>query len=299
MEKTYKIFAINPGSTSTKIAMFQGEDCVFSKNVGHDSELLKKYESINDQLPYRKETIIKELEKEGISLEAVDAFVGRGGASYPVEGGTYDIDERFIEHTRNSVVGIEHPANLGIQLANEFIKEFGGRGFVVNPPSVDEYQDMARTTGIEGIYRSSNLHALNQKEMCIRHAKTLGKPYEDCNFVGCHIGGGISIVAHRKGRMVDGNDIVGGEGPMAPTRCGSVPVAEVIKLCFSGQYKEKELKNKMMKSGGFADLLGTSDAREVIDRAAGGDRKAELYWNSMIYQIIKMIGSMASVLKGK
>lgn len=299
MKREYKIFAVNPGSTSTKIAMFKGDRCIFSKNVGHDSDQLKAYGSINDQLPYRKKTILTELEKESISLKGVDAFVGRGGGSFSVAGGTYEISGLLLEHTKNSVVGVEHPAKLGIQLADEFVHEFGGRGFIVNPPNVDEYQDIARVTGIDGVYRSSNLHALNQKEMAIRHADSMGRKYEDCNFIGCHIGGGISVVAHRRGRMIDGNDIVGGEGPMAPTRCGSLPVIEVMKLCFSESYTVKELKDKMMKSGGFADILGTSDAREVIRRASEGDRKAKLYWEAMIYQIIKMVGAMAAVLKGE
>lgn len=292
-----KIFTINPGSTSTKIALFENNQTVFGKNVAHDAAQLAQFASISAQLPYRQAMILQLLTDNGISLEGTDAFVGRGGGLLPLEGGTYEIDALLLAHATQGANGIAHPAQLGPQLASEFQKTYGGRAMVVNPPDVDELQDLARMTGIAGVYRTVHLHALNLKETAIRHAESMGKSYADCNFIVCHIGGGISVSAHRQGRMVDGNDIVGGEGPMAPTRCGTVPVAALLKYC-EGK-SSKEVKSLCTSSGGFVSHLGTSDALEVSKRAKAGDKQAELVWNTMIYQITKEIGAMASVLKGQ
>lgn len=217
-----KVFTINPGSTSTKIALFEDDKCVFSKNVAHAAEALAQYKGISDQLPYRMDTIQALLAESGVSLEGIDAVVGRGGGLIAMEGGTYQVDELILDHSFRGANGVQHPAQLGPQLAKLFADKHGVPAFVVNPPDVDELQEVARVTGIKGVNRIIHLHALNLKETAIRHATTLGKAYEDCNFVVCHIGGGVSVSAHRKGRMVDGYDIVGGEGPMAPTRCGAV-----------------------------------------------------------------------------
>lgn len=295
----YKIFAINPGSTSTKVALFEGEKTVFSANVSHDASKLEEFNSISDQMPYRKETILNLLEENKITLDGVDAFVGRGGGLLPLSGGTYEIDNTLLDHARKGANGISHPAQLGSQLAEEFRNEFGGKGFVVNPPDVDEYEEIARVTGIKEITRTSHIHSLNQKETAIRHAKILGKSYEECNFIVCHIGGGISIAAHKKGKMIDGTDVVEGEGAMAPTRAGAIPAAPLIRLCYSGKYTEKEMLSKCTRSGGLVDHLGTSDALEVSQRAENGDKHAKLIWDAMIYQIVKSIGSMASVLNGE
>jgi len=292
-----KIFAINPGSTSTKIALFDRQQTVFSKNVAHDAADLSRFDSISAQLPYRLEMIQQLLEKDSISLEGTDAFVGRGGGLLPLEGGTYEIDALLLSHATLGANGIAHPAQLGPQLASEFQKVYGGRALVVNPPDVDELHDLARMTGIAGVYRTVHLHALNLKETAIRHADSLGKNYADGNYVVCHIGGGISVSAHRQGRMIDGNDIVGGEGPMAPTRCGAVPVAALLQYC-EGK-SSREVKALCTRTGGFVSHLGTSDALEVIQRAHDGDKYADLVWKTMIYQITKEIGAMACVLKGQ
>lgn len=297
--KRYKIITINPGSTSTKIACFEDEQEIFSKNVSHDASKLAEFEEISDQMDYRKETILNTLSENNVSMENVDAFVGRGGGLLSLEGGTYEINDRMIEHARIGANGIQHPAQLGSQLANEFCQQYGGRGFVVNPPDVDEYELLARITGIKEIFRPSHIHALNQKETAIRHAANLNKKYDDCNFIVCHIGGGISIAAHKKGKMIDGTDIVEGEGPMAPTRAGAIPASPLIRLCFSGQYTEKEMLEKCTKTGGFVNHLGTSDAIEICQRADNGDSYAKLIWSAMIYQVTKSIGAMAAVLKGQ
>ena len=291
------VFAINPGSTSTKIALVRDGQALFSANVSHDADALAAFEDISSQLPYRRDTIIEQLEAENIDLAGVDAFVGRGGGLLAVEGGTYVVDEVLLRDATIGANGVVHPAQLGSQLAHEFAALYGKPVFVVNPPDTDELQDVARLTGIKGVHRNVHLHALNQKETALRHAESIGRRYEECSFVVAHIGGGTSIAAHRKGRMVDGNDIVGGEGPMAPTRCGAVPVSELLK--YSQGKDLKELKALCTSSGGFVSLLGTADAVEVVERARKGDRFAQLAWDTMIYQIVKEIGAMAAVLHGQ
>ena len=293
----YRILTINPGSTSTKIGCFDGEKEIFSVNVSHDATKLAEFKTISDQMPYRVETILNAIKEANLDLNTVDAFVGRGGGLLAVEGGTYAINDIILDHAYRGANGVQHPAQLGSQIAHSFAAKYGKPSFVVNPPDTDEYCLEARITGVKGVYRTSHLHALNLKETAIRHAESMGKRYEDCNFVVCHIGGGISISAHRKGQMIDGNDIVGGEGPMAPTRCGAVPVAEVLK--YASKHDIKEAKSLCTRQGGFVSHLNTSDAREVCKMAAEGNKYAELIWNVMLYQIVKFIGAMAATLHGK
>ncbi len=295
---SYRILTINPGSTSTKVGCFNGEELEFSVNVSHDAAKLAEFASISDQLPYRKEVILAELEKAGVDLSTVDAFVGRGGGLLAVEGGTYRVNDIILDHARRGANGIQHPAQLGSQIANEFASQYNKPAFVVNPPDTDEFILEARMTGIKGIYRDSHLHALNLKETAIRHSERGGVKYEDKNYIVCHIGGGISISAHRKGKMIDGNDIVAGDGPMAPTRCGSVPAAQMIRYAYNHPDK-KETLALTTKTGGFVSHLGTSDALEVFNRAEAGDKEAKLIWDTMTYQIIRYIGSMAAVLHGQ
>ena len=293
----YKVFTVNPGSTSTKIALFEGEKKLYSANVSHDAEVLAQYKTLGEQLAYRKETIENLLQENQVDLEGLDACVGRGGGLLAMDGGTYAIDELVLEHSINAANGVIHPACLGPSIANDFAETYGAKAYVVNPPDVDELQDLARLTGIKGVYRGVHLHALNLKETAIRHAETMGKKYGECNFIVCHIGGGISVSAHREGKMVDGFDIVGGEGPMAPTRCGSIAVADLLKYCADKDLKT--VKQLCTRNGGFVNHLGISDAIELTERAAKGDQYAEMLWNTMIYQIEKCIGSMATVLHGK
>ncbi|MGN0734431.1 MAG: butyrate kinase [Anaerovoracaceae bacterium] len=295
---TYRILVINPGSTSTKVAIFENEAKAFSDSVTHDQEVLKQFTSISDQLMYRKKTIDNILHSDILTTEKIDACVGRCGSVLPVVGGTYKVSPMMLEHAAGAVNGVHHPAMLGIQLASLYAQEFGCDTYTVNPPEVDEFQELARITGIKGIRRQSHLHALNLKETAIHHAKLMKEKYEEKNYIVCHVGGGISVSAHRKGRMIDGNDIAFGVGPMAPTRCGSIPVADIIDLCFSGVKKE-DVKKYCTTEGGLVSLLGTSDAREVKARADAGDCKAQEAWEAIIYQITKHIGAMAAVLEGK
>lgn len=298
--KAYKVLTINPGSTSTKIALFEGEQCLYSQNVPHQAKELEKYSTMPEQLPYRRDTIMKLLDEAGIRLEEVDVFAGRGGGLIAMEGGTYKVTELMLEHARICANGVIHPASLGPQLASEFAETYGGIAMVINPPDVDELQDLARMTGMKGVYRIIHLHALNLKETAIRHSKNvMKKRYEECRYVVCHIGGGISVSAHDKGKMIDGYDIVGGEGPMAPTRCGSISLAGLINYMEKNHMELQDIKKLCTSTGGFVSHLGISDALELINRAKVGDQYAKMLWDSMIYQIIKCIGSMASALLGQ
>lgn len=298
MVRKYRVFAINPGSTSTKIALFEGDSNIFSANVSHDAAKLKEFKDISDQLPYRKETILRELAKNEIDLKGIDAFVGRGGGLVGVEGGTYAVNETMLDH---AVMGftVKHPANLGSQLAHDFAMTYGGIAFVVNPPDVDEFRPLARVTGFADIFRESRGHPLNQKETGIRYASEIGRRYEDLNLVISHIGGGVTVTAHEKGKMVDSNDVINGDGPMAPTRAGALPAVALITLCFSGKYTERELYDRVTKNGGLVDHLGLSDVQEIIKRIREGDTRAKLIYDAMIYQIGKYIGAYAAVLKGR
>ena len=294
----YKIFAINPGSTSTKIALFEGNQPVFSSNVAHDAEVLKQYREISDQFDYRKETILEEVEKAGVSLEGVDAFSARGGGLVSVEGGVYVVNDKLLEHARAGF-SVKHPAMLGAQLADAFSKTYGGNAYVVNPPDVDEFSDLARVTGWKGVYRESRIHALNQKAVAKRYAKEAGKPYESLRLVVVHMGGGVSVGAHEDGKVVDVFSAFDGDGAFSPERAGGVPCAALVKMCFSGKYTEKEISAKLIGKGGLNSYLGTNDMREVTKRANEGDAKAAEVKQAFLLQVAKDIGAMACVLNGK
>lgn len=295
--RSWRVLVINPGSTSTKVGLFDGERAVFTVNVAHEASELAKFAGVSDQLPYRVGLIEQALAENGVELASIDAFVGRGGGLLPLPGGTYEVDDVLLDHATRGANGVQHPAQLGPQIARAFAGRVGKPAFVVNPPDTDELCDEARMTGVRGVYRHVHLHALNLKETAIRHAASAGRAYEECRFVVCHIGGGISVSAHDRGRMVDGADIVGGEGPMAPTRCGALPVAEVLDYLDAG-HATADVRRMCMKTGGFVDLLGTSDALEVSRRAEAGDEACRRAWDAMVYQICKEIGAMAAVLGG-
>ena len=293
-----KIFVINPGSTSTKIALFENDSKLFQKNVDHDAAELKKYKEIADQLPFRMETILAELDAAGVSLEGVDAWAARCGGLVGLVGGVYAVNDKLLEHARTCFT-VRHPNTLGPQIALELQKKYGGEMFCVNPPDVDELDDVERITGFHEFFRQAKGHPLNQKENCIRYAASQGKKYEDMNLICCHIGGGVSVGAHRKGKICCVNDAVNGDGPMAPTRAGWLPATDLVELCFSGKYTQKELYDRVVKSGGLADHLGTSDAREIMARIEGGDRYAKLVYDAFIRQIAKAVGGCAAALEGK
>jgi len=292
-----KILVINPGSTSTKISLFEDETSLFEESEFHDAPVLLQYPSVNDQVPFRKRVILNILRRNGYAPEDIDVFVGRGGSAYPQRAGVMPIDERLYSDTLNAVGGSEHAAKLGVLLAYELCMEYGGKMFTLNPTNIDELCDYARMTGIAGVYRNAQTHALNQKAVARFHAKSMGKRYEDCRFVVAHIDGGVTINAHDCGRMVDGNVGSGGDGPFAPTRIGSVPV--LCLLDYMERHSLEEVRLLCSRAGGFVSHFGTSDADKVHCMAETGDRKAALVWNAMIYQIAKEIGAMSAVLDGK
>lgn len=295
--KTYRIFVINPGSTSTKLSMFENDRCLFTEDTFHDSSVLLTFPTINDQLDYRMEVVDKFLRDKGIDLTGVDAIVGRGGGCYPILGGVYAIDDRLIEDTKEAKGGLYHASMLGVQMAKAMHDKYGGLMLMMDPPVVDELCDLARVTGVRGVYRKTACHALNLKETARRHAKRIGKRYEDCNFIVCHIDGGISVTAHSGGRMIDAIDAGGGEGPFTPTRCGSLAVTDVIGAM--ANYTQQEIKALCSQAGGLTSHFGTSNSDTVHALVEKGDTRAVRVWQAMIYQICKSIGSMAAVLEGK
>lgn len=294
----YKIFTLSPGSTSTKLAVFDGEERLFKINVSHDPEKLKSFSKVSDQKPYRVETILKELEKNHIQIEEMDAFAAYSGGLVSTSGGIFPVNKKMLEDCTSGRL-MEHPAILGAQIIDEFAKKTRKPAYLVNPPDVDEFEDIARLTGIKGVYRESHVHVLNQKETAMRAAKELGKKYEECNLIVCHVGGGLSITAQKQGKIVDGNDVLNGDGPMAPNRSGNVPAMPIIKMCYSGQYTLQEMKEKISKTGGLVALLGTDNMLEIKERIQKGDRWAALVYENFAYQLAKYIGSYACVMEGK
>ncbi len=292
-----KILVINPGSTSTKVSLFLDEELLFEKNLFHDAPELLKYPHVNYQLPFRYDVIMHMLEEENIDPAEIDAFAGRGGSACTQPGGLTVIDQKLYDDTEAAVGGSEHPAKLGVMLAWKFALEYGKRAYTLNPTNVDEYCDYARLTGIKGIYRVSHSHVLNQKAVAEFHAHKMGKAYEDCNFIVAHIDGGITVSAHDHGRMVDGNMGADGEGAFTPTRIGSLPVLQLLD--YLEDHSLQEVRLACARSGGFVQYFGTSNSDDIHRLVEQGDKKACLVWNTMIYQICKMIGEMSTVLCGK
>lgn len=294
----FKIFTLNFGSTSTKITMFHNTEKVYDDKVNHDANILAAFPEIVDQLDYRKETILKQLEENNISLDGVDAIVGRCGCTGPISGGTYEINDLMVENLKTGKYA-KHTALLGGLVASDLAKTYGAKAFIVNPPDTDEFEDLARITGWKGVYRESSTHALNQKEVAARYAESIGKKYTDLNLILAHIGGGVSVTPHKKGKMVDSNSLIHGDGPMAPTRSGALPLLPVIDMCFSGKYTKKEMIDRVNMRGGLMDHLGTGDILEIKEMIAGGNNYAKTIYDAMIYQIGKQIGASASILHGE
>jgi butyrate kinase len=297
MGDNYKILAINTGSTSTKIAAFENDKKVFQENIDHSAEELSGFATIQEQQPFRRDVVADTLAKAGYSIENFDVFVGRGGSLNPCEGGTYEVGGLLLEHARGCASG-PHPASVGTVIAYEFAQQAAGKAYTVDPPDVDEFEPIARISGIKSIPRESRAHALNQKEAARRAAKDIGKPYEELRLVVAHIGGGISVGVHKCGRLVDATNLLNGDGPMAPTRCGTLPVGKVVKMMEDGIGAER-IRQYVLKDGGMVDHLGTSDMREVERMIEGGDEYARLVRDAQIYSIAKTIGAFATVLEGR
>jgi butyrate kinase len=297
--ETRMILAINPGSTSTKIAVYDGEKQIFLKNLKHTVEELAPFKKITDQFDFRKDVILKELKEAGIQLETLKIIVGRGGLVKPVPSGVFLVNEKMKHDLKNS--NKEHASNLGGLIADDIAKSLknGAVAVITDPVVVDELDDVARISGHPLFHRVSIFHALNQKAVARKYAKSVTKKYEDVNVIVAHLGGGISVGAHRKGRVIDVNQALDGEGPFSPERSGTLPVGDVCAMAFSGKYTHEEMKLMFKGKGGFAAYLGTNDAYEVEKRCMAGDQEAIKIHDAMIYQVAKDIGAYSTVLKGE
>ena len=293
-----KSLIINPGSTSTKIGVFEDENLLFEETLRHSTEEISKYDTIFEQKDFRKKIITDLLAEKNCDLKSFNVIVGRGGLLKPIPSGTYAVTDDLLEDLKVGVQG-QHASNLGGILAREIGDEIGVSSYIVDPVVVDELMPIARYSGLEEIPRGSIFHALNQKAVAKRYAKESGQKYEDLNLIVVHMGGGVSVGAHKNGKVVDVFNALDGDGAFSPERAGAVPVGALVKMCFSGKYSEKEVYKKLVGNGGFNAYLGTNDARTVTQRANDGDAEAKMVLDAFHYQVAKDIGSMACVLEGK
>lgn len=296
---SYKILVINPGSTSTKIGVYEDETQLFEKTLRHPTEEIAKYASIVDQKDFRKNMILDMLKENNFDVTTLNVVVGRGGLLKPIPGGTYAVSDALLQDLIIGKQG-QHASNLGGILAKEIGDSIGVPSYIVDPVVVDELSDVARLSGVPELPRISIFHALNQKAVAKRYAKEKGVSYDSLNLIVAHMGGGVSVGAHDHGQVVDVNNTLDGDGPFSPERSGGVPAGALIKMCFSGQYTEKEVYKKINGNGGTNAYLGTNDMREVQRRAfEENDEKALLVLNAFTYQVSKDICAMSAVLKGK
>lgn len=294
----YKLLVINPGSTSTKIAIYEGSKANFLVTLRHKAEELDQFQTIYDQYQYRKNAIIEALNSFDINLDKLSAVVGRGGAIRPLQGGTYRVNQQMLDDCRSGYTA-QHASNLGAAIAHEIASERNIPAFVVDPPVVDELSEVARVSGLPNMARSSVFHALNQKATARRAATELGKSYQESRIIVAHLGGGISIGAHEGGKVIDVNNCFDSEGPIMPERSGTLPIGTVVEMCFSGEFTQEQIKKMLTGKGGVVAHLGTNDMRDVCKMIEDGDKHAELVYHAMAYQTAKAIGSRATVLKGQ
>ena len=295
----YKILSINPGSTSTKIACYEDENLIFEQTIRHSGEELSKFEKIFDQYEFRRNVILTCLKEQGVDLAEYSAVVGRGGLLRPLESGVYEVNDRMVADIKASIGG-EHASNLGSVLAREISSTIAGcRAFIVDPVVVDELQDVARVSGLPQFPRRSTFHALNQKAIARRYAADNNTDYEKLRLVIAHLGGGISVTAHRLGRVVDTPQALDGYGPFSPERAGTIDAGALVKMCFSGDYKENEILKMLCGKGGLMAHLGINEAHVAEQRANDGDAQAKLVLEAMSYTVGKEIGAMHAVLEGK
>mgnify|MGYP005840835983 CR=1 FL=1 len=297
--ESWRILVINPGSTSTKLAVFEDEKPICSETMAHSHQELAAFPRIPDQYAFRRDAVLSFLRKQDIPLHSLDAVVGRGGILRPLTSGTYRVNERMLQELRNPNKERDHPSNLGALIAHEIAQQADIPAFIVDPVCVDEFEPLARISGLPEIERRSLSHALSLKSAARRAARELICRYEDVNLIVVHMGGGISVSAHRCGKMIDVNQALDGTGPFSPERVGGLPVGDVLRLAFSGKYTYEELFRRFTRQGGLVAHLGTNDAIEVEKRITQGDEHARLIYEAMAYQIAKEIGLMATVLKGR
>ena len=292
-----KSLIINPGSTSTKLGIFEDTKLISEETLRHTTEEIAQFEKIVDQIDFRKDMILGFLKDNGVDIKSFDVIVGRGGLLKPIPSGTYEVTDELIEDLKNAVGG-EHASNLGGILARSIADEIGVKSYIVDPVVVDEMADVARLSGVPELPRVSIFHALNQKAVAKRYAKEAGKAYEDLNLIVVHMGGGVSVGAHTGGKVVDVFNALSGDGAFSPERAGAVPPGALVDLCFSGKYTHAEVKKMLIGNGGYNAYLGTNNAQEVYKRSLTDD-KAKLVFEAFSYQVSKDIGAMAAVLKGK
>ncbi len=294
-----KILAINPGSTSTKVAVYKNRSQVFLKNIRHDQEKLRAFQHVADQFEFRKNTIMEEVRDAGIDIGKIHIVVGRGGLLKPIPGGVYGVNEAMLWDLNHPVS--DHESNLGGLIAHEIAKEIDQnvKAIIVDPICVDEMEEISRISGMPELPRKSIFHALNQRAVARTYARERGGKYEEMNLIVAHMGGGVSVGAHYKGRVIDVNNGLNGDGPMTPERSGGLPVAQLVELCFSGKYTKPEIMKKIKGWGGFCAYLGTNDVIDVEQRIQQGDEYAKLIFEAMAYQVSKEIGALSTVLKGE
>jgi len=293
---TVYILAINPGSTSTKIAVYGNTSPIFIQTLRHTKEELAPFEIITDQFNFRKELILEELANAEIPLENIQVVMGRGGLLKPVKSGIIEVNERMVFDLENCVYG-EHASNLGGLIAYDLAQSLSNaKAYITNPVVVDELDDIARLSGHPLLPRRSIFHALNQKAVAREHSKSIMRKYEDLNLIVVHLGGGITVGAHKKGRVVDVNQGLDGDGPYSPERTGTLPVGDLVRLCFKGDYTQKQILKMIKGEGGLVAYLDTNSAYDVEQRAQKGDEHAKYIYDGMAYQVAKEIGSMVAVL---
>lgn len=294
-----KILVINPGSTSTKIAVYQNGTCLMQQNIRHYLDELIHYPTIISQFEFRKDLIEGTLEMEGFSLNDIKIVMGRGGLTYPLESGVYEVDDRMLTHVRKGVLG-QHASNLGPLLSHAIAKEIpDAKAFIADPVVTDELEPIARVSGHPRFERRSIYHALNQKAVSRLYAQSISQKYDELNLIVVHMGGGVSVGAHQKGKVIDVNNALDGEGPFSPERSGTLPVGQLIEACFCGNFTEDEMKRMVNGEGGLVAYLNTNSMVEITDFAAEGDEESLFYVNAFVYQVAKAIGEMATVLKGQ
>jgi butyrate kinase len=294
----HRVLTINPGSTSTKVALFKEEITEWNESIDYTTDRLSGFNNYIEQLEMRRCDVERIIQDKKVDLKTLSAVVGRGGTLKPLESGTYRIDENLLKDIKSGNVQAGHISNIGALLAHEIAEGAGIPAFFVDPASVDEFEPVARVSGIPEIERKSLFHALNIKATVRKAAKDLGKPVSRLNIVVAHLGGGISVCPIQKGRIIDVNNPIE-EGPFSPERAGSLPVSSLVKLCYSGKFSQTEMKRRIVGHGGLVAYLGTNNCIEVEKRMENGDKKARLTYEAMSYQIAKEIGAMATVLKGK
>jgi butyrate kinase len=293
------ILAINPGSTSTKFSLFEEGNLIFEKSLCHLPEELSRYIKISDQFHFRKDLIMNELSERKICLECIAAVVGRGGLVKPIESGIYKVNQKMKDDLQAGLLG-QHASNLGGLIADDIAASLPGAvAYIVDPVVVDELQPVARISGHPLIERTSIFHALNQKAVARVYAASINRKYEDLNLIVAHMGGGVSVGAHKNGRVIDVNNALNGDGPFSPERSGGLPSGQLVDLCFSGKYTHDELKSMLTGKGGIMAYLGTNSFKDVCKMAEAGDKKAQLISHALSYKIGKEIGAMAAVLNGK